>query len=279
MKNKGMLMLMALLVVVGIIVIVLMTMITIVPAGHVGVHDLFGDVSKDEYPAGLHLKSPFAHVEMMSIKTQEYTMTYTKGEGAVKGSDIISALTKEGLTVDLDMTVLYSLLPNQANEVYKTIGPNYINIIVRPQIRTAIREVVAGYEAKQLYNKTYRVEAGHEIYNLLEPGLLERGIVLESVLIRHIQLPVELTTAIEAKLTAEQNIEKKQFEVQEAKQEANRKREEAQGIADANTIIANSLSNNYLRWYWIDSLQNQESIYYVPVGTDGLPIMKIIDEE
>jgi len=78
---------------------------------------------------------------------------------------------------------------------------------------------------------------------------------------------------------AEQNIEKKAFEVQEAQQEANRKREEAQGIADANTIIANSLSNNYLRWYWIDSLQNQQSIYYVPVGTDGLPIMKIIDEE
>jgi len=278
MKTSGMLMLMTLLIILAIVAIIGATAVVVVPAGHVGVHDLFGEVEKDEYPAGLHFKNPFAHVEMMSIKTQEYTMTYTKGEGAVKGSDIISALTKEGLTVDLDMTVLYSLLPNQANEVYKTIGPDYVNVIVRPQIRTAIREVVAGYEAKQLYNKTYRVEAGHEIYDLLEPGLLKRGIVLESVLIRHIQLPVELTTAIEAKLTAEQNIEKKEFQVQEAKQEANRKREEAHGIADANTIIANSLSNNYLRWYWIDSLQQQQSVYYVPIGTDGLPIMKIIEE-
>jgi regulator of protease activity HflC (stomatin/prohibitin superfamily) len=278
MKTKSMLMLMALIIVIGIILVVMMTAVTVVPAGHVGVHDLFGDVSKDEFQPGLRLKNPFAHVEMMSVKTQEYTMTYTKGEGAVHGSDVISALTKEGLTVNLDMTVLYRLRPDRANEVYKTIGPDYVNVIVRPQIRTAIRDVVAVYEAKQIYSAD-RQRVALEIFDEMKPVLEERGIILESVLLRHVQLPAELTNAIEQKLTAEQNIEKKAFEVQEAKQEANRKREEAQGIADANTIIANSLSNNYLRWYWINGLQTQESIYYVPVGSDGLPIMKIIDEE
>ena len=76
----------------------------------------------------------------------------------------------------------------------------------------------------------------------------------------------------------EQSIAKKAFEVQEAKEEANRKRVEAQGISDANIIISNSLTTNYLRWYWIDSLQQQNSIYYIPVGVDGLPLMKIVDE-
>jgi len=278
MKNKSVLGLMILLVVLGIVVMFFMMSITIVPAGHVGVHDLFGDVSKDEFQPGLRFKNPFAHIEMMSVKTQEYTMTYTRGEGAKHGSDVISALTKEGLTVNLDMTVLYRMRPDMANEVYKTIGPDYVNVIVRPQIRTAIRDVIALYEAKQIYSED-RQKVALEIFDEMEPVLSERGIVLEKVLLRHVQLPDELTSAIEQKLTAEQNIEKKAFEVQEAKEEANRKREEAQGIADANTIISNSLTNNYLRWYWINGLQEQESIYYVPVGNDGLPIMKIIDEE
>jgi len=260
----------------GVIAIVFTTCITIVPAGHVGVHDLFGKVSKDEFQPGLKFKNPFAHIEMMSVKTQEYTMTYTKGEGAIHGSDVISSLTKEGLTVNLDMTVLYRLRSDYANEVYKTIGPDYVNVIVRPQIRTAIRDVVALYEAKQIYSAD-RQKVALEIFDEMEPVLSKRGIVLESVLLRHVQLPAELTTAIEAKLTAEQNIEKKAFEVQEAQQEANRKREEARGIADANIIISNSLTNNYLRWYWINGLQEQDSIYYVPVGSDGLPIMKIIE--
>ena len=143
----------------GIIVILLGTMITIVEAGHVGVYDLFGEVSEDEYQPGLHLKHPLANIIQMSTRTEEYTMSYTKGEGAKSESDIISALTKEGLTVDLDITVWYKLDPEAASDVYKTLGVGYVGVIVRPQIRTAIRDVVVRYEAKDIYGDKRQIAA------------------------------------------------------------------------------------------------------------------------
>lgn len=264
-----------LLTIIGIIVIVLATTIVIVEAGHVGVHDLFGDVSDNEIQPGLHFKHPLANVIQLSTRTQEYTMSFAPGEGAQYSADVISSLTKEGLTVDLDITVLYRLTPAKASDIYKTVGISYLDVIVRPQIRTAIRDVVAKYEAKQIYSEE-RQAVALEIYDEMETILADRGIILESVLLRHVQLPEELTTAIEAKLTAEQMIEKKAFEVDEAIQEADRKREEAKGISDANKIIADSLSDAYLRWYWIGQLE-KSNVYYVPVGEDGLPIIKTIE--
>jgi len=254
------------------------TLIAIVPAGHVGVHDLFGQVEENERPAGLHFKNPFANIVPMSIKTQEYTMSQVVGEGAVYKSDIISALTKEGLTVDLDMTVLYRLTGYRAAEIYRTIGTDYVNVIVRPQIRTVIREVIAKYEAKQIYSKEREIIA-EEIYVDLEPVLVERGIILERVLLRNVKLPADLTTAIEAKLTAEQEIEKKRFEKEREREEALRKVIEAEGIANATSIIQKSLSEapEYLTWVWLQKLENHNSVVYVMEGEMGLPIFKNID--
>lgn len=238
-----------------IIALLLLSMsIAIVPAGHVGVHDLFGNVDPVEYQPGLHFKNPLASVKMMSVKTQEYTMSYIRGEGAKKESDIIQALTKEGLTVSLDITILYKLTPSEADVIYKTIGLDYVSVIVRPPIRTVIREIVAQYEAKQIYSED-RVQVSQGIFDELEVVLGERGIILENVLLRHVQLPAELTKAIEAKLTAEQDIEKRMFEVEVEKQEAERKRVEAQGIADAQTIIDETLTPEYLRYLLIIHLK------------------------
>lgn len=275
MSEKGIIACILALVFFIILVIVLMTSIVKVPAGHVGVYDEFGYVSPNEFQPGLHVKPPWVNIVSMSVKTQEYTMSYTAGEGAKYESDVIASLTKEGLTVNLDITVLYRLHPDKADVIYKTVGVDYVNVIVRPQIRTAIRDVIAKYEAKQIYSED-RQAVALEIFDEMEPALSERGIILEKVLLRHVELPIELTKAIEAKLTAEQNIAKKAFEVEEAKQEANRKREEAQGIADANEIIANSLSDAYLKWYWIGQLE-KSNVYYVPVGEDGLPIIKVVE--
>ncbi len=196
-------------------------------------------------------------------------MSYTQGEGAVYGYDTISALTKEGLNVDLDITILYRLTSSRASEIYKTIGENYVDVIVRPQVRTVIREVVANYEAKQIYSED-RAIITTQIFNELEAYLLERGIILEDVMLRHVQLPAQLTSAIEEKLTAEQNIEKRRFEVEIEKEEAERKRVEAQGIADAQTIIDESLTPAYLRWYWIENLNTHNSVIYVPVDPEGM---------
>ena len=257
-------------------VIVLLLSMTVVPAGKEGVYDLFGKVKDKELQPGFHLVHPFARVTDMSVKTQEYTMSYIEGEGAVKGSDIISALTKEGLAVDLDITVLYHLEAGTPSDIYKTIGRDYVGVIVRPQIRSAIREVVAKYEAKKIYSEE-RKAVEQQIYNVLEGVLSERGIVLEAVLLRHVQLPKTLSEAIELKLTAEQSIEQKRFDVLTEMEEANRKRVEARGIADANDIIAKSLTTEYLTWYWIENLENHESVIYVPIGNTGLPLFKEIN--
>ena len=261
-----------------IIVAVFPTLIAIVPAGHVGVHDLFGQVEEYERPAGLHFKNPFANIVSMSIKTQEYTMSTTRGEGAKYSSDVIPALTKEGLTVNLDMTVLYRLVPSRAAEIYRTIGINYVDIIVRPQIRTVIREVIARYEAKHIYSAD-REKIALEIYSVLEPELFKRGVILERVLLRNVQLPVDLVKAIEAKLTAEQEIEKKRFEKEREKEEAFRKIIEAEGIANATSIIQKSLAEapEYLTWVWLQKLENHNSVVYVMEGQMGLPIFKNID--
>ena len=253
--------------------IFLAMIIAIVPAGHVGVYDLFGNVRSNELQPGFHITNPFAHVEMMTVKTQEYTMLSVTGEGTIKGSDSIATLTKEGLSVGMDLTLLYSIAPNSADTIYSTVGIDYRNVLIRPTIRSVIREVIANYEAKEIYsNKRSEIES--EIYQQLNNNLADRGIIIEKIMIRDIVLPRAISEAIEAKLTAEQEIEKMQFNVAKEEQEADRKRIEAQGIADANEIIATSLTPEYLTWYWIEGLDSHESVIYVPVGNNGVPLFK-----
>jgi len=248
--------------------------ITVIPAGHVGVWDLFGNVRAEEIPSGFHLVNPLARVHKMSYKTQEYTMSILSDEGQIRGrSDTIAALTKEGLTVELDMTINYHLEPSKADEVYKTIGMDYVNVIVRPKIRSSIREVVARYEAKNIYTED-RTKIEQEIFDMVAKDVEPRGIIIEKVLLRNVQLPIKLSNAIEAKLEAEQQIEQKEFDVKKEIQEGNRKRVEAKGIADANNIIANSLTKEYLEWYFITNIPNYEAVTFIPTGDNGLPLFK-----
>jgi len=265
-------------VVIATIFIIVFSCIITVQAGHVGVYNLFGVVDDTELQPGLHFKNPLASVTKMSVQTQEYTMSYAQGEGAKYGSDVISALTKEGLSVDLDMTVLYKLNPSQASEIYQTIGENYVSVIVRPQIRTIIREVVAEYEAKQLYSQD-RQAVAQEITTRLEPELISRGIILERVLLRHIQLPTQLTDSIEEKLVAEQDAERYVFLLQQEQREAERKIIEAQGIKNSTMIVQEGLAKapEYLTYLWLQKLENHESVVYVIEGDTGLPIFKEID--
>ena len=249
--------------------------LVIVPAGHVGIYNLFGQVDDNELNPGLHLKLPWAGIHSMSVKTQEYTMTNIQGEGAKDNADSIIALSKEGLKVDLDITILYSLNPQKANEVYKTIGENYVNIIVRPQVSSVIPEITAKFEAKSIYSKS-RTQVAMEIQNKLREQLEPKGIRIESVLLREVKLPEKISQAIELKLAAEQQIEQKEFEVEREKMEAERRVVEADGIARANEIISNSLTTNYLNWYWIESLPNHQSVMYVPTGNNGMPMFKSI---
>jgi len=260
-----------------LIIVGMMSIVTI-EAGHVGIHNLFGVVDDTEMQPGLHFKNPLASVTEMSVKTQEYTMTFTKGEGAKSGSDTIAALTKEGLSVSLDITILYKLSPSEASDIYQEIGVNYVDVIVRPQIRTVIREVVAKYEAKQLYSED-RQAVAIDITENLEPELINRGIILERVLLRHIQLPEQLTTSIETKLVAEQDAERMVFILQQEQKEAERKVIEAEGIKQSTEIVQSGLANSpeYLTYIWLQKLENHDSVVYLMEGDMGLPLFKNIE--
>ncbi|MFA6427453.1 MAG: prohibitin family protein [Candidatus Magasanikbacteria bacterium] len=246
----------------------------VVGAGETGVKSLFGKVQDDELRSGFHLKNPFVKVTKMDIRTRDYTMSVVKGEGNRFEPDAISALTKEGLSVDLDITVLYHLQEEKASDVYRDIGLNYDEVVIRPQIRGAIREIIAQYEAKDIYSEK-RQQAELGIENFLKEKLSPRGIELEDVVLRQVQLPTDLSASIQEKLRSEQESQRYDFVLETEKKEAERKRVEAEGQRDAQRIINESLSQNYLNYLYIQSLKDREGTVYVPVNpSNGLPLFR-----
>jgi len=257
--------------VLGIVgLVILINMIVIVPAGQTGVYHLFGKVRDQEVSSGIHLINPLASIVRMSIRTEQYTMSIATLEGQRMGDDSIEALTKEGLKVDLDMTVLYHLREESASDVYRELGTNYDEKILRPLVRSAIREIIAVYEAKDIYSDK-REEAASRIKESLVASAGDRGIEIESVLLRNVKLPEMLTQAIEEKLTAEQEAQRYDFVLQREEKEAERKRIEAAGQRDAQSIINQSLTDRYLQYLYIQNLENREGTIYVP--TD-LPLFR-----
>ncbi|PSO45090.1 MAG: band 7 protein, partial [Parcubacteria group bacterium QH_9_35_7] len=205
---------------------------------------------------------------------QEYTMSSNRGKGANYSEDSITALTKEGLEVDLDMTVLFHLQENQASDVYRELGPNYVKKIIRPAIRSTIRENIANYQAKTLYSEK-REEAKKVISENLTKVLEPRGIVIEDVLLRNVKLPQDLSKSIEKKLQAEQDAERYDYLLKKEQKEAKRKRIEAKGQRDSQQIINQGLTNQYLKYQYIKNLKDREGTIYVPTNpNNGVPLFR-----
>nr|MCU0232213.1 prohibitin family protein [Acidobacteriota bacterium] len=200
------------------LVVMLSQVIRVVPAGHVGVVDFFGNVDPVSRKAGINLVNPLARVLNFTVKTQELKET-------------MDVPSKEGLTVQLELSVLYHLDPAKAPEVYRTIGPNYEEVILIPQARSVARGVTASYDARALYTSE-REMLSKIIEEELQKTVGGRGIVIEATPLRRVGLPADLTKAIEEKLRAEQESQRMQFVLEREKQEAERKRIEARGIAD-----------------------------------------------
>ena len=210
----------------------------------------------------------------MSIRTEEYTMSIATKEGKNLGDDSILALTKEGLSVALDITTLYRLNEESASEIYKTIGLNYEEKIIRPEIRSSIREVIARYEAKDIYSEK-RQEAAKGILDSLKLKLEPRGIVVEDLLLRNVSLPADLAQSIQEKLQAEQEAEKYDFLLDRERKEKERKIIEAEGQRDAQKIISDSLTENYLYYSYINQLKDRQGTIYVPTSpTTGMPLFR-----
>ncbi len=218
-----------------------------IDAGKVGVKSLYGSVQADVLESGLHLINPLLDVTDFDIQTQNYTMSAVHNEGAQDGDDAIRVLSNDGLEVVIDLTVLYKITPADAPKIFKQIGVNYTDKIVRPVTRTRIRDNAVYYDAVALYS-TKRNEFQQRIFKSIEDDFKARGLILEQLLIRNINLPASVKTTIESKINAEQDAQKMTFILQKEKQEAERKRVEAQGIADYQRIISSGLTDKQLQY-------------------------------
>ncbi len=247
-----------------LVVIVLWMSVAYVPAGHVGVLTLFGRVTGEVLSEGTHMVNPFKVNNTMTARTQEL-------------KESASVPSNEGLIIAMDTSLLFRIDPSKAPDVYRTVGPNYVEVVIEPNLRSAIREATASHSANTLYSGE-REAVAKEIVQTLNEKLNGRGVIIESILLRDIQLPQALKQSIEAKQQAEQESLAMSFRLQKEKQEADRKRIEAQGIRDFQTTVAQGISPQLLEWKGIEAtetLAKSPNAKVVVIGSqkNGLPLI------
>ena len=241
----------------GIVLIILgalNTSVKQIDAGEIGVQSLFGKVQDEVLTSGLNFVNPLMDIKTIDVRTQNYTMSGVHNEGDITGDDAIRVLTADGLEVVIDLTVLYRVQASQAPKIVKEIGYDFKNVVIRPITRTKIRDNAVYYTAVDLYS-VKRDEFQSRIFKTIEANLKARGLVLEQLLVRNITLPVSVKGSIEEKIKAEQDAQKMQYILQKEKQEAERKRVEAQGIADYQRIISQGLGDKQLQYEQIQVMK------------------------
>jgi len=241
----------------------LLSFFAIIPAGHIGIVDVFGNVADTTLDPGINFINPMAKIVKMNTQTQE-------------NKEEMGSPTKEGLTVNVEFSVLYHLDPRAAAAVYKTVGVDYAKTIVDPQFRSVTRGVTAMHEAKSLYSSE-RDALALVILKDLEVMTEKRGIIVESVLMRQITLPEGLSVSITQKLQADQESQRMEFVLLKEKQEAERKKIEAKGISDFQQIVTQGISEPLLRWKGIEATEqlgkSPNSKIIIIGGKDGLPLI------
>ena len=250
--------------IVVLVIILLMASTTSIPTGHVGVLTLFGRVTGQTLPEGIHLVNPLKSVQKMSVQTQ-----------SVKESANVPS--NEGLILALDTSLLFRLDKDKAAYVYQTVGDNYAEKIVEPTLRAAIRASTSAHSANALYTNA-RELVQLQIQDELRAQLAPRGVIVENVLLRDVQLPAMLKGSIEAKQQAEQDALRMSFILQKEKQEAERKRIEAQGISDFQRIVATGISAQLLEWKGIEATEklaasSNAKIVIIGNPKNGLPLV------
>jgi regulator of protease activity HflC (stomatin/prohibitin superfamily) len=248
---------------VGIVIIViglLLSTVKVIEAGNVGVQTLFGSVQDNVLESGLHFINPLVEVTTFDSRTQNYTMSGKEAEGQVPGDDAIRVLSSDGLEVTIDLSVLYKIDPNKAPFILQNIGEKYEDKIVRPVTRTAIRDNAVNYQAVDLYS-VKRQEFQYKINQTITSNFAKNGLIVQQILVRNISLPASVKASIESKINAEQDAQKMQFVLQKERQEADRKRVEAQGIADYQKILSTGLSDKQLIY---ESIKAQKEIALSP---------------
>ena len=249
---------------IALFAILALNSVACVKTGHVGVVTLFGRVTNRVMGEGIHIINPLTRVHELSIKTQEI-----KERAAVPST--------EGLIMGLEASVLYHLEPNMAADVFQKIGPTYAEILLTPNFRSAIRGVTAANPASTLYSDA-RETVARQILTALQAQVQPRGVTIENVLLRDLQLPDTLKQAIEAKQQAQQEAQRMEFVLQRERQEAERKRVEAQGIKDFQNIVTEGISEKLLEWKGIEATvelarSSNAKVVVVGAGRTGLPLI------
>ncbi len=250
--------------VIGLIIGIVFSAVRVVPAGYVGVVDTFGQVADRPLNSGINFVNPLSRIIYMSIRTQE-------------DKETMSVPSKEGLNISLDISVLYKLDPAKAVDIYKTVGWDYQSVILLPQYRAAARGVTVAHEAKALYTSE-REMLSQSIQESLSNLIAGRGVIVERILLRAMTLPPMVSGAVEQKLKAEQEAERMKFILQKEQQEAERKRVEAAGIRDAQGIIDQSLTSQYLQYLWINTLNQNPNVIYVATEAN-MPMVRAINPD
>jgi prohibitin 1 len=247
-----------------LVIILVMASTTSIPTGNVGVLTLFGRVTGETLPEGIHLVNPLKSVQKLSVQTQSL-------------KESANVPSNEGLILALDTSLLFRLDKTMAARVYQTVGPDYVEKIVEPTLRAAIRASTSAHTANALYTNA-RELVQQQIQDELTKQLAPRGVIVENVLLRDVQLPAMLKGSIEAKQQAEQDALRMSFILQKEKQEAERKRIEAQGIADFQKIVAAGISTQLLEWKGIEATEKlaaSSNAKVVIIGNpkNGLPLV------
>jgi len=246
-----------------------------IDAGEVGVKVLFGSVQNDVLSSGLHFVNPLLDIKKLDIKTQNYTMSGVNDEGQKSGDDAIKVLTSDGLEVTIDLTVLYKVVATDAPRLLRETGDDFRDKIVRPITRTKIRDNAVYYQAVDLFGNK-RDEFQQRIYKTIEFDFKKRGLMLEQLLVRNITLPNSVKASIESKINAEQDAKKMEFVLQKEKQEAERKRVEAQGIADYQRIINTGLTDQQLQYEQIKAMKElalSQNAKIIVMGKGNTPLI------
>ncbi len=253
-----------------ILLFLLASPFVIIPSGYVGVKLTLGKADKEELSPGLNIVIPIVQkVVKMSVRTHSYDL---------RGANSINSLSKDGLTINTELTVLYKIMSNKAAEIYIEYGLDYEDKIIKPVIRSAVRDVIAKLDSSQVYQERDLIQK--KLMEKVSKELEKRYILLDEILIRDIKLPKRVVEAIEQKRRAYEEAEKMKFLVEKEKLEAERKRVEAKGIADANKIIAGSLTKEYLQWKFIENIKSyaegdNNTVILIPYDTEMTPIINL----
>ena len=254
---------------------ILVSSIIQINPGEIGVKILFGSIQNDVLGSGLHFINPLLDVKRIDVKTQNYTMSGINDEGQKEGDDAIRVLTSDGLEVTIDLTVLYRVVSTDVPMLLKETGNDYRDKIVRPITRTKIRDNAVYYQAVELFGNK-RDEFQLRIYKSIEDDFKKRGLMLEQLLVRNITLPTSVKASIESKINAEQDAKKMEFVLQKEKQEAERKRVEAQGIADYQRIINTGLTDQQLQYEQIKAMKEialSQNSKVIVMGKGNTPLI------